>query len=164
MELGFQQEFFHQVWKVVYKNLTPEDVDDAIGPERAQSFILLTPEEIMRDYTYKPLGVFSMDNKFKRQTAIQSIREQYKGAPWVNDEAFFDKTCQLADEDPESYKLDESQILAQQAGMIQPELGPDGQPIPQMGQGGQPSPAIDLTGQPMPNNMTPWHIPIYTLQ
>ena len=147
MELGFQQTFFHQVWKIAYKNLTPEDVEDAIGPERAQGFILISPEEILRDYTYKPLGVFTMDNKFKRQTALQAIREQFKGAPWVDDEAFFKKICQLADEDPESFTLDESQILAQQAGMIEPELGPDGQPMPQMGQGG---PAVDLTGQPFP--------------
>lgn len=143
MELGFQQTFFHQVWKIVYKNLTPEDVEDAIGPERAQSFILLTPEEILRDYTYKPLGVFTMDDRGQRQAQVQSIREQFKGAPWLSDEKFFDKICQLGDQDPDSFKLDESEILAQQAGMIEPELGPDGQPMAQ-------GPQTDLTGQPMP--------------
>ena len=144
MELGFQQEFFHQVWKVVYKNLTPEDVEDAIGPERAQEFILLTPEEIMRDYTYKPLGVFSADNKFKRQASVGIIRDRYKGMPWLNEEKFFDKECQLADEDPDFYKLDELGILQQQAMQITPEGGQGGS----MGEAS--GPAVDLTGTPMP--------------
>lgn len=146
-ELDFLQSFYHQVWKLAYQNLTPEDVENAIGPERAQSFILISPEEIQRDYTYRPLGVFTMDNRFRRQAAVQAIREQFKGAPWINDEAFFDKICQLADEDPEAFKLTEQDILAQQAAMIQPE----GSVIPGVGPvGNQPPPQLDLTGQPMP--------------
>lgn len=141
MELSFLQNLFFQVWKITYANITPEDVENAIGPERAQKFILLSPEEIQRDYVYKPLGVFTMDNRGRRQAQVQSIREQFKGAPWIDDEAFFRKICQLADEDPDTFTLDESAILAQQAGMIQPE-GANSFPPP--------GPAVDLTGQPMP--------------
>ena len=141
MELSFLQNLFFQVWKITYANITPEDVENAIGPERAQKFILLSPEEIQRDYVYKPLGVFTMDNRGRRQAQVQSIREQFKGAPWIDDEAFFRKICQLADEDPDTFTLDESAILAQQAGMIQPEGATSFPP---------PGPAVDLTGQPMP--------------
>jgi hypothetical protein len=152
MELDFQQRFFNQVWMLTYKNITPEDVENAIGVKRAQSFILVTPEEITRDYEFKCLGVFTMESKIRRQMALQNIREQFKGAPWVDDEAFFRKICQLADEDPDTYTLSESDIMAQQAGMIQPELGPDGQPLPPMVEGPQ-APAVDLIGEPMPPRM-----------
>lgn len=145
MELAFLQDLFLQVWKITYAHITPEDVENAIGPERAAKFILISPEEIQRDYVYKPLGVFTVDNKFKRQSALQAIRDQFKGMPIVNDEKFFDKIMQLADEDPDSFKYDESEILAQQANMI----GTDQAPLGPNPQGEEVGPKVDLTGTPM---------------
>ena len=91
-----------------------------------------------------------MSNRYQKQMQVASIREQYKGAPWLNDEKFFDKTCLLADEDPDYFKLDESEIMMQQAQQINPEGMPEGMPpgLPQ----GMPEvpqePQVDLTGQP----------------
>ena len=146
MELDFLQSFYHQAWKTIYPNLTPEDITDSIGEERAQKFILLTPEEIQRDYIYTARGVYTMGSKFKTLAAVQAIREQFKGAPWINDEKFFDKECQINDLNPEEFKLDETQILQQQAEMIQPGG--------EMGGGGGGFPTVDTVGQPMgPDNM-----------
>ncbi len=132
MEVSFLQDFFKAIWKVVYQNLTPEDIENAIGPERAKTFILVAPEE-MDDYIYTPLGVFTMENKAMRQARILQLRQSFLGAPWLDDEKFFDAAAQTADEDPEKFKKDEQQILEEQAQMIQP--------------GGQPE--VDLTGAPM---------------
>ncbi len=138
MEVSFLQDFFKAIWKEVYKNLTPEDVEDAIGPERAKEFILLAPEEVERDMIYRPLGVFTMENKAMRQNRILQLRQTFLGAPWIDDEKFFDAACQTADEDPERYKKSEEAILQEQAQMIQPGM-----------------PGTDLTGEPMPPEAMP---------
>ena len=145
MELSFLQDLYHGIWKIIYKNLTPEDIENSIGIERAQNFILITPEEIQRDYVYMPLGVFSMENKSMRQSRLQAIRQQFIGAPWIDDEAFFDKICQTADEDPKAFKRQESMLPGMQG--LPPGMSPDGMP-PGVPPGGQPP--IDLTGTPMP--------------
>jgi hypothetical protein len=62
------------------------------------------------------------------------VRQQFLGAPWADDEKFFDAAFQNMDEDPDKFKKDEQQILMEQA-----------QQIPMGGE-----PQTDLTGQPMP--------------
>jgi hypothetical protein len=134
MEIDFLVDFFKGIWKVTYNNITPEDVEESIGEERAQSFILVNPEELSRDYVYRPMGVFTMENKSMRQAQLMQIRQQFLGAPWADDEKFFDAAFQNMDEDPDKFKKDEQQILMEQA-----------QQIPMGGE-----PQTDLTGQPMP--------------
>jgi hypothetical protein len=143
MEMGFLREFFHGIWKMVYKNITPEDVENSLGPDRAQGFIPVTPEEVERDYVYMPLGVFTMENKALRQSRLLQIRKEFIGAPWVNDEAYYDVIMQNADEDPERFKKKESEILDEQAGMIgQPGMDGGMPPPPDAmpGPGGMPKP------------------------
>lgn len=130
IEMDFLKKFFHGVWKVIYKNMTPEDVENSIGPDKMQDFIPITPEEIERDYIYMPLGVFTMENKAVRQARLLSIRKEFIGAPWINDESFFDATMQNADEDPDRYKKTEHQILEEQGAMIGGPEAPFGAPPP----------------------------------
>ncbi len=139
MELAFSQELYHGIWKTVYKNIDPEDIENAIGPERAQSFILITPEEILRDYIYKPMGVFTMENKAIRQARVLQIREAFKGAPWLDDEKMYDEACRAGDIDGDMFKKSEEDILAEQSAMIQPEgqIAPEGPGV------------APLEGQPM---------------
>lgn len=143
MELDFSQEFFHGIWKTVYANMDPQDVEDSIGPERAKEFIIITPEEIMRDYIYKPLGVFTAERKAEQQARILQIRQAFIGAPWIDDEKMYDAACRAGDLDGDMFKKDEQQILMEQAQQIQPGMGQGG---PQMGG----TPPIDTTGAPMP--------------
>jgi len=147
MELAFSQDFFHGVWKTVYANIDPQDIEDSIGPERVQAFILITPEEIMRDYIYKPLGVFTMENKTIRQSRLIQIRQQFLGAPWIDDEKFYDAICRTADEDGNMFKKTEEDVLQEQAALIQPGMGQEGPP--QAGVPGAAMPA-PMQGQPMP--------------
>jgi len=118
MELDFLKKFFHGIWKTIYKNMTPQDIEDSIGPDAVQTFIPITPEEIERDYIYMPLGVFTMENKALRQARLLEIRKEFLGAPWVNDESYFDVVMQNADEDPERFKKDEDQIIQEQGMML----------------------------------------------
>jgi hypothetical protein len=124
MEVDFLKKFFHGIWKTIYKNMTPLDIEDSLGPDKMKTFIPITPEEIERDYIYMPLGVFTMENKAMRQARLLGIRQAFLGAPWVNDESYFDVVMQNADEDPERFKKDEMQIMQEQAAMIQPMGGP----------------------------------------
>jgi len=148
IELDFMQSFFQGIWKVLYANITPEDVEDSIGPDRARDFILITPEEMSRDYIYKPMGVFTMQNKAMRQAQIMQIRQAFLGAPWTDDEKFFDASFHNIDEDPDKFKKSEDQIMADQAGMVQP--GMEGEPIGMPPRGMPPIPPTDTVGQPMP--------------
>jgi hypothetical protein len=145
MEIDFLKKFFHGIWKTIYKNMTPQDIEDSIGPDKLNTFIPITPEEIERDYIYMPLGVFTMENKAMRQARLLEIRQAFMGAPWVNDEAYYDVVMQNADEDPERFKKTEDQIMMDQAQMIQPgmEQGmPPGMPPQGM--------AVEPPATPMP--------------
>lgn len=139
MELGFSQELFHGIWKTVYTNIDPQDIEDSIGPERAQSFILITPEEIMRDYIYKPMGVFGMETKAVRQARILQIRDKFIGAPWIDDEKMYDETCRAGDVDGDMFKKTDEQVMQDQA--MQIPMGEEGQiptdtmGVPMQGQG-----------------------------
>jgi hypothetical protein len=75
----------------------------------------MTPEQIEASYQYIPQGVFTMENKAQRQVRLAGIRQQYLGAPWLNDVAFFDKQLQSVDETPEQFRLKEAEAMQIQA-------------------------------------------------
>lgn len=132
MEVDFLIDLFKGIWKTIYQHIDMEDVEESVGPERAATFVLVSPEELSRDYVYKPMGVFTMENKAMRQAQLMQIRQQFLGAPWIQDEAFFDASFHNIDEDPEKFKKDENEILEEQANMIQPGMEAPGQPSPTM--------------------------------
>lgn len=135
MELDFEQSFFRGIWKTIYNHIDYDDVVDAIGPDKAQNFILVNPEEVVRDYSFKTMGVFTMENKAMRNAQLLSVRKEFMGAPWQDEEKMWDAAIRNIDEDPDRFKKDEQQILMEQAQQIQPEGG---------------MPPADTTGQPMP--------------
>lgn len=135
MEIDGLQEFFKGIWKTIYNNITPEDVEESIGPERAATFVLVSPEEISRDYVYRPMGVFTMENKTLRTAQIMQLRQVFVGAPWLDDEKIFNMAAQSMGQEPESFKKTEEQILQDQAmqiGMEPPAEGPQGGNMPPM--------------------------------
>lgn len=101
MEFASVKEVFRAFWRAIYSNIEPQDVMAALGPERARAFELLTPEQIEQDYSYEPQGIFEMTNKAMRQARLQAIREQFKGAPWLDEIAIFRRIAQAVDEDPD---------------------------------------------------------------
>jgi len=153
MEVDFLNDFFMGIWKTIYNHITPEDVEESIGEKRAAGFILVHPEEISRDYVYRPNGVYTMANKVVRQAQEMQIREAFKGAPWANDEKFFDSALNNIGEDPDKFKYSENEIMQQQAQMIQP--GMDGMPPGGPGMPPQGRPPVDTVGAPMPPEMPP---------
>jgi len=142
MELAYSQDLFKGIWKTIYPHITPEDVEESIGEERAKSFVLVNPEELSRDYVYKPMGIFTMANKAIATSQIMQLRQTFVGAPWLDDEKIFDIAARSMDQDPDKFKKDEQQILMEQAGQIQP--GMEGQ-----------MPPVDTTGSPMPQQGMP---------
>ena len=104
MEFSFMSEIFRAFWKIIYKNIDFEEIKKALGPDRVQTFKLLTPEEVDRDYVYRPRGVFTMENKFMNQQMYQNLFMLFGQQPWFDPEATFDKIVQLTDDDPEQFK------------------------------------------------------------
>jgi len=147
MELAFLQDFFRMIWEVCYQHIDPEDVEEAIGPEKAQNFILVNPEELSRDMSFKPMGVFTMENKAMRQAQLMQIRQAFIGAPWADDEKFFDAAFRNIDEDSDKYKKDEQQILMEQSQMIQPGMDTTGQPMGSMTEPTAPPPPAAIPTQ-----------------
>jgi hypothetical protein len=151
IELGFSQELFKGIWKTIYPHITPEDIEESIGEERAQSFILVNPEELSRDYVYKPMGIFTMTNKATATAQAMQLRQTFVGAPWLDDEKIFDIIARSMDQDPDKFKKTEEQILQDQAGMIgqegMPPMGPEGMP----NEMGAPPPTEEVPPIPMPS-------------
>jgi hypothetical protein len=104
-EFSFFYQIFRAYWMQIYKNIQPEDVERTLGPQRAQAFQLLTPEQIEQDYIYQPQGIFEMQNKNALQGRLQSIIQMFGGLPWFNMEAAFDKVVKTVDLEPGELKL-----------------------------------------------------------
>ena len=104
-EFSFLHELYRAVWECAYVNMTPEDVANAIGMERAMTFIPLTPEQIEKDYKYIPQGIFTQETKQGLQMRLSAVMQQFATAPWIDPMKFFDKELKTMGEDPENYKL-----------------------------------------------------------
>lgn len=105
MEFSFLHDIFRAYWKQIYSNIQPEDVVNALGMEKAQTFMLMSPEEIEKDYVYQPQGIFEMENKAVTQARLQSIVAMFGSLPWFDLEAAHDKIVRLADLEPQELKL-----------------------------------------------------------
>lgn len=122
-EVSFFYDIYRAIWRLIYQNLTPEYVLQALGPEKAKTFIPLSPEEVENGYQYLPQGAYTMQSKGQRAMALGAIRQQYQGIPWLNDMAFFDKQLSSVDEDPGVYKVPEgeaAQIMQKAQQMAEP--------------------------------------------
>jgi hypothetical protein len=134
--VGMMQEFtalhdiFRMFYKLIYQNIEPEYVAKILGPERAQTFKLLNPEEVEQDYIYQPLGVYTQDSKGAMQARLQAITQQFMMEPWFDKMKAFDKTVQTAGIDPNALKLspEDMQQRLVADGMMKMESGPMGKP------------------------------------
>lgn len=111
-EFRFVHDIARGFWQLIYKNITPQDVLDALGPERAQKFELMSPDQIETQYRFQPKGIFEREGKAEKQGRLAVLREQFKGAPWWNDLA----NCQ---EQAKSFNVDPSTFLVPEAEMLQ---------------------------------------------
>jgi len=113
-EFRFMYDVFRAYWQLIYANLTPQDVIDALGPQRAQTFQLFTPEQIETQYKFEPKGIFERESKAERQGRLASLRDQFKGSPWLNDMANFDEQAKSFQIDPAILKVPQAQMVALQ--------------------------------------------------
>lgn len=111
IEFRFLRQVFRAVWKRFYENLSFELVVQALGPERAATFLPPTPEEAETMYAYIPQGVYTMENKALRQARLAQMDAQFGMMPWLDRIAIFDAEMRSADEDPEKFKLPEAEAL-----------------------------------------------------
>lgn len=102
-------------WELEYTNLTPQDVLNALGQERAQGFQLLSPEDIEQGYKYEPKGIFEREAKSELHGRLQAMHEQFRGMPGLNDMAFFDGEMKSFNMDPERFKFKNADMQFLQA-------------------------------------------------
>ncbi len=114
-EFTFLYQVFLTYWKLIYSNLTPQDVVDALGPIRAQTFKPMSPEEVQLAYRFTPKGIFEKESKAERHARLAALHEQFKGLPGLNDMAFFDLEAKSFNVDPELLKVPQAQMLMLQA-------------------------------------------------
>ena len=117
-EFNFQYEITRAYWKEIYKNYNQEDYIMAIGPERAQFLIPMSPEEVENSYQYIPMGVYTMENKAMRQARLAQWDAQFGMMPWANRLAVAEAMLQATDEDPQRFIIPEAQAvqIVQKAG------------------------------------------------
>lgn len=113
-EFRFMYDIFRAYWQLIYANLTPQDVVDALGPVRAQSFQLMSPEQIETQYKFEPKGIFERESKATRQARLAALRDQFKGAPWLDDMANFDAQAESFQISPDTLKVPQAEMIASQ--------------------------------------------------
>ena len=122
-EFSFLRNLFHTYWKLIYKNIQPQDVLAALGQERAAAFKLMSPEEVELGYKYEPKGIFEREAKGTRQARLAAMLQQFGQAPWFNALANFDEQVKSFDMDPEQLKIpqaDAIQIMQKAQMMAEP--------------------------------------------
>lgn len=126
IEYSFVVECYRAFWKLIYKNIRPEDVVSILGPEAAMTFKLMGPEELETTYKFNPQGIYSMESKALRQARLQAIYQQFQPQPWMDHMAFFDDIAKSGDLDPSTLKLspEEMSMMMQAQGMMQQATAP----------------------------------------
>lgn len=114
-EFGFQRDFNHAVWALIYQNYQPEDYAMALGPQKASQLIIMSPEQIALNFRLVPKGIFEMENKALRQARIGSLADRYGMLPWFNILGAAKAEIASVDEDEGTFILPEAeaaQIMA----------------------------------------------------
>lgn len=101
MESGFLIKAAERIYGLIYQNLHPDDllpilgdhpvlIDQVPGPmgmmpihvPRYKAFVFVPPEEVGRSYRFKPMGIFSLENKVVKQAQFMDWTKVF--APVVN--------------------------------------------------------------------------------
>jgi len=104
MEFSWFIKIIQAYWKVIYQNISIEDVLNAIGPERLQGFQLISPIQIATEYKYAPQGIFNMENKGRLQAQVQALYQQFRDQPEIDPMKVFDLGIKNIGLDPSSLK------------------------------------------------------------
>jgi len=145
-EFDFQRQVTMAYWRLIYQNYGPEDYAIALGPQRAATFIPMTPEEVANSYQYIPQGIFSMENKALRQGRLAQIDSQFGAAPWFNRVEIARAELTAAEEDPSQFIIPEAEavqimekaaMMAQGMAQQQAEQGKPAQDQPKDAPGGR---------------------------
>lgn len=116
-EFGFMRQVAKAYYRLVYANIQPQEVVDALGQQRAMTFELLSPEYVEKSYFYIPQGVFTMENRAMRHARLDAVYRTFALEPFVDKVAFFDRELKSQGEDPQAYRLSpeemQQQIMAQ---------------------------------------------------
>lgn len=110
-EFKYLKQLFRAFWKGIYKNLQPQDVLMALGPERAKTFQLMSPEEIELAYKFEAKGVFEREAKAETHARLAAVHEDFKGAPWLSELEIFDAECKAFGVNPELLKVPQSAAI-----------------------------------------------------
>lgn len=114
-EFTWLKRILRAYWELIYSNAKAEDIVAALGMERAQTFQLMTPEEIELSYKYEPKGIFEREAKATLQARLAALHEQFKGAPWIDNLAFFDQEAKSFNLDPARLKVPQAEAMEIQA-------------------------------------------------
>lgn len=87
IESDFCLSAIKRFYSLIYNNMQPDQVAQFLGPDRARFFVPRPPEEVENDYHFSPEGVFSAMHQPIRISQWQAFRDQYKGAPFFDDQA-----------------------------------------------------------------------------
>lgn len=130
IEFDFFKDLFVGMWQTLYRHLTPEDVIAALGPKRAMTFKLESPETVLKDYTYEVNGFSTMENKALAQMKLGQIHQLFATYPWYNAMGTFDKLCKAANVEPDSMKYtpEEMQIMMASQAILSGQMDPPVQP------------------------------------
>src|SRR6185503_8041289 len=113
-EFRFMHDIFRGYWQLIYANITPQDVIDALGQQRAQRFQLMSPEQIETQYRFQPKGIFEREGKAEKQGRLAALREQFKGAPWWNDLANAEEQAKSFGVDPSTFEFPQAEQIQMQ--------------------------------------------------
>ncbi len=110
-EYGFQDEFNHGLWALIYKNYGPEDYVMALGPEKAAQLQVMTPEQVALNFRLIPKGIFEAQKKGQRQAQIGALTQQFGMYPWFNVLGAAKAQISSIDQDEATFILPEADAL-----------------------------------------------------
>lgn len=110
-EFTFLYSLFRAYWRLIYSNITPEDVMDALGPERASKFQLMSPEEVEKAYKYEPQGIFTQQGKDQMQARVDALVQRFGNQPWFDILKAYELECKSFDVDPQRMKVPEAEAM-----------------------------------------------------
>lgn len=122
MESSFLIKAAERIYGLIYQNLHPDDllpilgdhpvqIDEIMGPAgptpfqipRYKAFVFVPPEEVGRSYRFKPMGIFSLENKVVKQAQFMDWTKVF--APVVNLPEAAKYSAQLMGMNDEAEKL-----------------------------------------------------------
>jgi hypothetical protein len=110
-EANWLHEVFRKVWKLVYANMEPQDAVEVLGQERAQTFQMMTPEEVEANYSYVPQGIVQQKAKGQALATMQMMYQQFQGAPWIDQLNYFKKEARIGGLDPKTLIVPEAEAM-----------------------------------------------------